>query len=58
MPWTPEEFRQKHDHSLTDKQAQKAAEIGNAMLRSGTDDATAIATAIKHVKHQHRGGTR
>jgi uncharacterized protein YdaT len=58
MPWTPDEFREKHAKDLTPKQAEKAAEIANAILRSGGDDGTAIATGIKHAKTQHRGGTR
>lgn len=51
MPWTGEEFRQKHAQSLSPKQAEKAAEIANAMLRSGVKDGVAIPTAIKHVEN-------
>lgn len=50
MPWTPQEFKQKHAKHLTDKQAVKAAQIANAMLKNGADEGTAIATAIKNAR--------
>lgn len=50
MPWTADSFRRKHNKSLTDAQASKAAEMANAMLKSGTPEGIAIATANKRVK--------
>lgn len=50
MPWTGEEFRAKHDKSLSKVQAAKAAKMANAMLKAGTSDGVAIATAIKRLK--------
>lgn len=50
MPWTASEFREKHAKHLSPKQAAEAAKQANAMLRSGTDEGVAIATAIKHAK--------
>lgn len=50
MPWTGESFKSKHAHDLTKSQAKKAASMANAMLRGGTDEGVAIATAIKHAK--------
>ena len=50
MPWTAEEFRSRHAKDLSPAQAKAAAKQANAMLRSGTDEGTAIATAIKHAK--------
>ena len=50
MPWTGQQFKSRHAHGLSGKQAAKAASIANAILRGGGDEGTAIATAIKHVK--------
>jgi uncharacterized protein YdaT len=50
MPWTPQEFRDRHAKDLSPAQAKKAAAQANAMLKSGADEGTAIATAIKHAK--------
>ena len=48
MPWTGEQFKERHAKHLSGAAASKAAEMANAMLREGTDEGTAIATAIKH----------
>ena len=48
MPWTPEQFKQKHNKKLKGKSATKAADMANAMLRSGVSEGVAIATANKH----------
>lgn len=64
MPWTPESFRSKHNQSLTPAQAKKASVQANAILRSGGDEGTAIATANKHARDgapkakDNRGGRR
>ena len=50
MPWDAKSFRTKHAKNLTHNQAAKAAEMANAMLRSGADEGIAIATAIKRSK--------
>lgn len=50
MPWTGEEFRKRHNKKLSAAQAEKAAEMANAMLRAGVEEGIAIATANKHVK--------
>ena len=50
MPWTGEQFRQRHAKRLTGAQAAKAAAQANAMLGSGADEGVAIATAIKRAK--------
>ena len=50
MPWTAKEFKERHAKDLSGPQAAKAAAQANAMLRSGTDEGVAIATAIKHAK--------
>jgi uncharacterized protein YdaT len=50
MPWTGPEFRARHAHKLSPAQAAKAASMANAMLKDGTDEGVAIATAIKHAK--------
>lgn len=54
MPWTPQSFRSKHNKSLSPAQAKKAASMANAMLRSGTSEGIAIATANKAVKRKKR----
>lgn len=50
MPWSPKEFKDSHAKHLTDSQAKKASEMANAMLKNGTDEGIAIATAIKQAK--------
>ena len=50
MPWTPKEFAEKHNHSLTRQQSRKAADIANAMLEKGVDEGEAIATANARAK--------
>jgi uncharacterized protein YdaT len=50
MPWTPETFKKKHNHSLTTEQAGKAAAQAEAMMKSGVPEGVAIATANKHAK--------
>ena len=57
MPWTAAEFKKKHAHDLTDAQAEHAASMANAMLKSGTDEGVAIATAIKHAKKKSHADT-
>lgn len=47
MPWTAKSFAQKHNHKLKGASAAKAASMANAMLRSGTPEGIAIATANK-----------
>ena len=48
MPWTGKTFAAKHNHSLSGKAASKAASMASAIVRSGGDEGTAIATANKY----------
>ena len=50
MPWTPQSFRKKHNHSLSNVQAEHASRMANAMLRRGVPEWEAIATANKHAR--------
>lgn len=50
MPWTPQEFKSRHNHGLNKNQAKKASSIANAMLEKGVDEGVAIATANKRAK--------
>lgn len=50
MPWTPEEFKERHNKKLTPAQAKKAAAQANAMLKAGVPEGEAIATANKNAK--------
>lgn len=50
MPWTPQQFKERHAKGLTDAQARAAAAQANAMLKGGASEGVAIATAIKHAK--------
>lgn len=54
MPWTPQSFRSRHNKSLSPSKAKKAAAMANAMLRSGTSEGIAIATANKFAKRKKR----
>lgn len=47
MPWTAEEFK-KHAPKLTGAALEKAASMATAMVKDGTKEGAAIATAIKH----------
>lgn len=50
-PWMQQkEFRKKHNKDLTDKQAKKAAQIANGILKSSGNEALAIRTANARVK--------
>ena len=48
MPWTGKSFKAKHNHSLSSKQANKAARQATAMVNAGVPEGEAIATANKH----------
>ncbi len=50
MPWTAEEFRKKFNKDLTDKQAKKAAQIANGILKETGNEALAIKTANARIK--------
>ena len=52
MPWTAKEFKARHNHKLSPAQAQHAANMANAILRSGASDRIAIATANKRAKRK------
>lgn len=54
MPWTPEEFRQKHGKHLSPGQAKRAAAQANAILQqNGGNEGVAIATALKNAGKSH-----
>lgn len=46
MPWTASSFK-KHNSKLHGPALSKAAEMATAMVKSGVDEGTAIATANK-----------
>ena len=48
MPWTPKQFKTRHNKRLSPAGAKKASAQANAMLRSGVPEGIAIATANKH----------
>lgn len=50
MPWSPSGFKKKHNHSLSLKEAGKAADIAEAMMKRGVPEGEAIATANKRAK--------
>jgi hypothetical protein len=52
VPWTPSEFRRKHNKKLTLKQAGRAALIAERIMEKGGDEGVAIATANKLVKRK------
>lgn len=54
MPWSPGEFASRHNHGLSKAGAAKASSMANAMLRSGTPEGVAIATANKYA-NKHAG---
>lgn len=54
MPWTGEQFRERHNKSLTPAEADEAAKIANAILKRTGDERLAIATANKRFEKPHR----
>lgn len=57
MPWSPESFKDRHNHGLSPAQAAHAAHQANAILRSGAPEGTAIAVANKYAEtHRDLGG--
>lgn len=50
MPWTPSSFRKKHNKSLSDAEAKKAAAQATAVLKSGVPEGEAIAIANAQAK--------
>ena len=56
MPWTPQEFLERHNHGLSPAQASHAARQANAILRSGAPEGIAIATANKYAQHHRDAG--
>jgi uncharacterized protein YdaT len=57
MPWSPKEFRERHNKGLSDSEATKASKIANAILKRTGDEALAIKTANARAKgapiHNH-----
>jgi hypothetical protein len=56
MPWTPEEFKSKHNHGLSKQESKQAAAVANNVLERTGDDAQAIRTANGVVKKRRHGG--
>ena len=56
MPWTADQFKSKHWGDASPAQAAKAASMANAMLKAGTPEGEAIATAIKNAKRMRKVG--
>ncbi len=50
MPWTPQEFKTRHNKKLTPSQAKKAAKIGNAILKKTGSESSAIRIANSQAK--------
>lgn len=50
MPWTPEDFKERHWKKATKAQAARAAEQAGAMIRRGVPEGTAIAVSIRRAK--------
>ncbi len=48
MPWIGKTFASRHNTALKGAAATKAAEQANAILRSGSSEGVAIATASKY----------
>ncbi len=52
MPWTPGQFKSKHNKGLTLTQAAKAARIAEGAMKSGVPEGEAIAIANKNAKRK------
>jgi uncharacterized protein YdaT len=56
MPWTPQQFKERHNSKLRGPAAAKAAEQATAMVKSGVPEGIAIATANKTGNRMMRNG--
>jgi uncharacterized protein YdaT len=56
MPWTGKTFKEKHNHKLGAKQADKAAKQATAMVKAGVPEGEAIATANKRAEAKPKYG--
>ena len=56
MPWTPGQFKQRHNQGLSDEQAQQASAQANAILAKSGDEGMAIATANKNAMRREGTG--
>lgn len=52
MPWTPEQFRARHNRKLSLAEALSASRQAEAMMRGGVPEGEAIATANKRFSHR------
>lgn len=50
MPWTPAQFKAKHNKKLSLPAAKHAAAQASAMIAHGVSEGVAIATANKYAK--------
>ena len=55
MPWTPEQFKSRHNHSLSSSQASEASRVANAVLKKYGDEGKAIRIG-NSVVHKAQGG--
>jgi uncharacterized protein YdaT len=58
MPWTGPQFRAKHNHKLSPRQAAKGARIATAMIGRGVPEGEAIATANARAQGKKKRGRR
>jgi len=56
MPWTGQQFAERHNHGLSGMKAEHASRIANAVLRSGMPEGESIAIANKWAQHHDGGG--
>jgi uncharacterized protein YdaT len=55
MPWTASSFKDRHNKSLRGVEAQRAADIANAILKKTGDEALAIRVANSKVHKSNYG---
>lgn len=58
MPWTPKQFKERHNHGLTHNQARAAAKAANAALAAGKSEASAIAIGNAVARDMIKRGKR
>ena len=56
MPWTAESFKKKHNQRLRGVEAQRAADIANAILKKTGYEGLAIRVANSKVRKSNYGG--
>lgn len=57
MPWTPKEFKEKHNHGLSSNEASVAAHAANQALAHGHSEKDAVIAGNVAAKNARQAGS-